>query len=62
MAAYTIKTGWDAKHIDQELDTLCREHLGKVRPRKLVQMDILPRGKTGKILRRELSSIHALKL
>ena len=62
MAAYTIKTGWDSKHIDQELDTLCREHLGKVRPRKLVKMDILPRGRTGKILRRELSSIHALNL
>ena len=62
MAAYTIQPGWPENQIDMELDALCREHLGKIRPRKYVALKTLPIGNTGKILRRELSRIHSLKL
>ena len=62
MAAYTIQPGWAKKQIEIELDTLCREHLGKIRPRNYIALDTLPKGNTGKVLRRELSRIHSLKL
>lgn len=62
MAAYTIQPGWAKKQIEIELDTLCREHLGKIRPRKYVALETLPTGNTGKVLRRELSRMYSLKL
>lgn len=61
MAAFTTKPHWPAAMILQELEALCREALGIRRPRKLIMMDAIPKGNTGKALRRELSRMHALQ-
>jgi acyl-coenzyme A synthetase/AMP-(fatty) acid ligase len=61
MAAVTHKEGWTPEQITKELEALCREKLGINRPRKLIIVKELPRGSSGKILRRELSNTHALQ-
>ena len=61
MAAITARPQWPSEKILQELEALCRESLGIRRPRKLIIMDTIPKGNTGKALRRELSRMHALQ-
>lgn len=61
MAAVTTKPNWAATKIIQELEELCRDMLGIRRPRQLVLMETIPKGSTGKALRRELSRMHALQ-
>lgn len=61
MAAFTAYPDWPEARIHAELETLCRDVLGIRRPRKLVRMDAIPKGQTGKTLRRELSRLHALQ-
>lgn len=61
MAAFTAHPDWPEARIHGELQTLCREALGARRPRKLIIMDEIPKGNTGKALRRELSRLHALQ-
>lgn len=61
MAAVVLRECWTSEQITKQLEALCREKLGINRPRKLIILKELPRGSTGKILRRELSNMHALQ-
>jgi long-chain acyl-CoA synthetase len=61
MAAFTTNPDWPRARVQQELEVLCRDALGTRRPRKLIIMDEIPKGNTGKALRRELSRLHALQ-
>lgn len=61
MAAVTAHPGWSSDQVIQEVDSLCREALGFRRPHRFIEMQNIPKGSTGKVLRRDLRSQYALK-
>lgn len=61
MAAVIIKSGWNTEITILELETVCRNSLGTRRPRRLIPVEVIPRGSTGKALRRELGLTYALQ-
>jgi hypothetical protein len=61
MAAITTRQHWDSNEIVHELDKLCKQHLGIRRPQKFIITSNIPKGPTGKTLRRELSNANSLK-
>jgi acyl-CoA synthetase (AMP-forming)/AMP-acid ligase II len=60
MAAIIPHALWQAEVLIQELDQLCRAALGPRRPRRYILTEAIPKGATGKTLRRELSTLHSL--
>lgn len=61
MAAIIPQPGWSRAALLSDLDGFCREALGTRRPRRFILMDHIPRGATGKVLRRELAAQHSLQ-
>ena len=61
MAAITAKDGWSNQQLTQDLEALCREALGTRRPHRFISMAEIPKGSTGKALRRTFREQYALK-
>ncbi len=61
MAAVRLRTGHQAPAVLAELDQLARAGLGQRRPRRIMALDAIPAGPTGKPLRRLLSEQYALQ-
>lgn len=61
MAAITTMQDWDSDDLADELEKLCKQHLGIRRPRRFVFTEDIPKGATGKTLRRELGDTYSLK-
>ncbi|MCP9887545.1 acyl--CoA ligase [Cyanobium sp. ATX 6A2] len=61
MAAVRLRPGHEAATVLTELDQLARDSLGHRRPRRIIPLDTIPEGPTGKPLRRVLSEQFALQ-
>lgn len=60
MAALCLRAGLDPEQELPRLRRLCQDAMGYRAPKALIPMEAIPRGPTGKPLRRELARLHAL--
>lgn len=61
MVGILLNNGFNNSQAIQQVDLLCRKHLGKKRPHKIIIMDAIPRNRSGKALRRALSNQYSLQ-
>jgi len=60
MAALRLRSGLDPEQELPRLRRLCQDAMGYRAPKALIPMEAIPRGPSGKPLRRELARLHAL--